>query len=107
MKIKKEMDIHNIRKILLELIKDLNYNLNDRIEIYRFLDKISTSNEFGVLVNKRFSLIKLKFEKKKIEEAINSRKNFFMECGFMLKPVYENKWELYLNNELFLDFLFF
>jgi hypothetical protein len=105
MKIKKEISLSRVRRILLELIDDLNYDLNDRIEIYRFFHKISNSESFEVIINKHFSALKLKLEKSGIEEALNSRKNLFMKCGFMLKPVQETNWELYLNNELFLDSL--
>jgi hypothetical protein len=105
MKIKKDLDLDNVRKILLELIDDLNYNLYDRIEIYRFLYKLSNSENFGVIVNKQFSAIRLKLEKTEIDEKLNSRNPIFMKCGFMLKPVQETNWELYLNNELFLDSL--
>jgi hypothetical protein len=105
MKIKKELNLDNVRKILLKLIDDYNYNLNDRIEIYRFFHKLTDSESFEVIVNRQFSALKLKLEKAGIEEALNSRKPFFMKCGFILKPVQEVSWELYLNNEIFLDSL--
>jgi len=105
MKIKRELNFDKVRKTLLEFIEDLNYNLNDRIEVYRFLHKLSDSEKFGALVNRNFSASKLKLEKKGIDEALNSRKSLFMKCGFMLKPVHDINWELYLNNELFLNSL--
>jgi hypothetical protein len=104
-KIKKEINLGKVRKILLDFIEDLNYNLNDRIEIYRFLHKLSDSENFEIVVNKQLSGLKMKLESCDVEEAINSRKKFFMRCGFMLKPVQGDSWELYQNNELFLDSL--
>ena len=105
MKIKKKLNFDNVRKVLLDLIEDLNYDLNDRIEVYRFLHKLADSENFEVIVNKQFSAIKLKLEKEEIDNALNSRENIFMKCGFMLKPVQEKNWELYFNNEIFLSSL--
>lgn len=103
MKIRKEININNVKNLILEIIDDLNYSLTDRMELYRFINKLSDSENFEVTVNRQLSALKLKNDKEFINSSIDSRKDIFLKCGFLLKPVQETNWELFLNNESFLD----
>lgn len=105
MKINKNISLPKVYKILESYCKDLSHPLEDRMMIYRFLNKLSDTEDFELKVNREFSAYKLKNKKDAIEDAIINRVDIQLPCEFVLHPVKITNWQLYWNDELFLDSL--
>lgn len=103
MNIQKSINLKEVFNIITEMIGNPELSARDRILMYRFLDKLSDADTFENVVNKEFSTIKRKTWKDAIEKSIADRKEIVLKCGFCLLPTGASNWELYLNNELFLD----
>lgn len=107
MTISKSISIPKVYRVLEEFCKNNANAFDDRLAIYRFLNKLSDTEEFELQVNREFSAYKLKNRKDQIEDALRERKDLELMCGFSLHPYKVTNWQLYLNDELFLDSLDF
>lgn len=105
MKINKNISMTKVYKILESYCSDLSNSLENRTTIYRFLSKLSDTEDFELRVNREFSAYKLKNKKDAIEDAITNRKEIQLPCEFLLHPIKTTNWQLYWNDELFLDSL--
>jgi len=103
MNIQKSINLRKVYSILNEMISNPEFSAEDRLLLYRFLDKLSDTDAFENVVNRKFSIIKRKSWKSAIEKCITDRSEIVLKCGFCLLPSGVSNWELYLNNELFLD----
>lgn len=105
MKINKNINLVKTYKILENFITDNSQPYEDRLTIYRFLNKLTDTEDFELRVNREFSAYKLKNKKDEIEMNINKRVEINLSCGFSLVPYRADSWKLYLDDELFLESL--
>lgn len=103
MDIQKSINLKKVYDILNDMVSNPELSAYDRILMYRFLDKLSDTEAFEAIVNREFSMIKRNLWKNEVENCIADRKEVILKCGFCLVPSGMSNWELYLNNELFLD----
>lgn len=105
MKITKNISLNRVYKLFESLIADNHLSLDDRVLLYRFLNKLTDTEEFELHVNREFSAHKLKTKKDNIEMLLSQREEINLPCEFVLQPYKSTNWQLYWNDELFLDSL--
>lgn len=107
MNFSKNISMIKVYKVLEGFIENNSNPFEDRLAIYRFLSKLSDTEEFELQVNREFSAYKLKNKKDTIEEKLRERSDIDLMCGFSLHPYQQTNWQLFLHDELFLDSLDF
>jgi hypothetical protein len=101
-KVSNILDLGSVRSLLLKAASDDQYyTQEERMNLYRFVDKLSDSDAFEGIVNKAFSEVKNK-TKLSIDSNLQSRTPIRLNCGFELVPVGSTNWELVLNGSEFL-----
>lgn len=99
----KNINLIEVYEILNKFIHTNSNPLNERLSIYRFLNKLSDTEEFELRVNREFSAYKLKNQKDKYLKLIEDRKEIQLPCEFTLVPYQLTNWKLYWKDDLFLD----
>lgn len=101
--IDKNINLIEVYEVLNKFIHTNSNPLTERLSIYRFLNKLSDTEEFELRVNREFSAYKLKNQKDKYLKLIEDRKEIQLPCEFTLVPYQLTNWRLYWKDDLFLD----
>ena len=101
--IDKNINLIEVYEVLNKFIHTNSNPLTERLSIYRFLNKLSDTEEFELRVNREFSAYKLKNQKDKYLKLIEERQEIQLPCEFTLVPYQLTNWRLYWKDDLFLD----
>jgi len=95
----------DLKRVMDSLDKAINGELLSKVEkldLYRFRDKLTVSEDFSKLVNKDFSGIVMKYSYEEVSKKLKAGKNVVLLNDFELR--YKGGyWDLYRDGSLFLN----